>query len=328
MGTLGPSIELRIVVTSTRPRRLGPVVADWVRNHAPTDGFAVEVIDLADLALPLLDEPEMPSTGIYRHGHTLRWKAIVGGADAIVIETMADLAEAQAALRACMAACDLPVGVSFSFDSGKDKNRTMMGVTPAQAWKMAHENGASFIGANCGIGIDAYVKIARELAACGSALPLWIKGNAGRPEMEADGSVHYRAGPEVFAQGGRRGLRFAAVHVVVVGVALAVAAGKVHAPALVVAALRFLALVALVGWRRGDGLRRRQYGAGRAGGEGAGVPRLVPFQQRVFLQGLVDFGVEFQRGQLQEPDRLLQLRRQRQMLGNPELKSLPHVLVF
>ncbi len=84
MGTLGPSIELRIVVTSTRPRRLGPVVADWVRNHAPTDGFAVEVIDLADLALPLLDEPEMPSTGIYRHGHTLRWKAIVDGADAIV----------------------------------------------------------------------------------------------------------------------------------------------------------------------------------------------------------------------------------------------------
>jgi methionine synthase I (cobalamin-dependent) len=123
-----------------------------------------------------------------------------GGADAIVIETMADLAEAQAALRACLAACDLPVGVSFSFDAGKEKNRTMMGVTPAQAWKAAHEGGASFVGANCGIGIDAYVRIARELAACGSALPLWIKGNAGRPEMEADGSVHYRAGPEVFAQ--------------------------------------------------------------------------------------------------------------------------------
>ena len=44
------------------------------------------------------------------------------------------------------------------------------------------------------------MKIARELAACGTELPLWIKGNAGRPEMDADGSVHYRAGPEVFAQ--------------------------------------------------------------------------------------------------------------------------------
>ena len=58
-------IELRIVVTSTRPHRLGPVVADWVRNHAPTGRFAVEVLDLAELNLPLLDEPEMASTGIY-----------------------------------------------------------------------------------------------------------------------------------------------------------------------------------------------------------------------------------------------------------------------
>jgi methionine synthase I (cobalamin-dependent) len=123
-----------------------------------------------------------------------------GGADAIIIETMADLAEAQAALRACLSSCDLPIGVSFTFDSGKEKNRTMMGVTPAQAWQMARISGASFIGANCGVGIDAYVKIAHDYAACGSELPIWIKGNAGRPEMEADGSVHYRAGPEDFSR--------------------------------------------------------------------------------------------------------------------------------
>ncbi|MCX7176191.1 MAG: homocysteine S-methyltransferase family protein [Proteobacteria bacterium] len=123
-----------------------------------------------------------------------------GGADAIVIETMADLEEARAALRACLRACSLPVGVSFTFDSGKDKNRTMMGVSPAQAWKAAKEGGASFVGANCGIGIDAYVKVAQELAQCGDDLPLWIKGNAGRPKMAADGSTYYTAGPEDFAR--------------------------------------------------------------------------------------------------------------------------------
>ncbi|MBI4986853.1 MAG: homocysteine S-methyltransferase family protein [Rhodocyclales bacterium] len=123
-----------------------------------------------------------------------------GGADAIVIETMADLEEAKAALRACLAACDLPVGVSFTFDSGKDKNRTMMGVTTAQAWQAARDGGASFVGANCGIGIDAYIKVARELAQNGAELPLWIKGNAGRPEMAADGSTHYKAGPEDFSR--------------------------------------------------------------------------------------------------------------------------------
>ena len=123
-----------------------------------------------------------------------------GGADAIVIETMADLEEAKAALSACLRACDLPVGVSFTFDSGKEKNRTMMGVTPAQAWRAAHEGGASFVGANCGIGIDTYVKVARELAQCGTDLPLWIKGNAGLPKMAADGSTHYTAGPEDFSR--------------------------------------------------------------------------------------------------------------------------------
>jgi methionine synthase I (cobalamin-dependent) len=123
-----------------------------------------------------------------------------GGVDAIVIETMSDLAEAEIALRACRAACDLPVGVSFTFDSGKEKNRTMMGVTTAQAWKLACDGGASFVGANCGIGIDAYIKVASEMAACGSELPLWIKGNAGRPEMDADGKTHYRALPEDFSR--------------------------------------------------------------------------------------------------------------------------------
>jgi len=123
-----------------------------------------------------------------------------GGADAIVIETMSDLAEAQAALRACIATCDLPVGVSFTFDSGKEKNRTMMGVTPAQAWKLARDGGASFVGANCGVGIDTYVKVASEFAACGDELPIWIKGNAGRPEMDAEGVTHYRAGPDDFSR--------------------------------------------------------------------------------------------------------------------------------
>ncbi len=77
-------VELGIVVGSTRPRRLGPVVADWLRNQVPRDGFAVRVVDLAELALPLLDEPEMPSSGVYHHEHTRRWAELVGSLDAIV----------------------------------------------------------------------------------------------------------------------------------------------------------------------------------------------------------------------------------------------------
>ncbi len=80
-------IELRIVVASTRPGRFGPVVADWVRNQVPPEVFAVELVDLAEVALPLLDEPEIAATGIYAHDHTRRWQAIVEGAEAIVVVT-------------------------------------------------------------------------------------------------------------------------------------------------------------------------------------------------------------------------------------------------
>jgi hypothetical protein len=50
------------------------------------------------------------------------------------------------------------------------------------------------------------------------------------------------------------------------------------------------------------------------------------FQQRVFLQQAVDLGVELERRELQQPDRLLQLRRQREVLGELELEGLFHRL--
>lgn len=122
-----------------------------------------------------------------------------GGVDAIVIETQADVKEAGAALRACLRATSLPVGVSFTFDSGKDKTRTMMGVTVSAAHELARSEGASFVGANCGVGIESYVNVARLFAECGDELPIWIKGNAGAPELGPDGKPTYRATPEVFA---------------------------------------------------------------------------------------------------------------------------------
>jgi hypothetical protein len=99
---------------------------------------------------------------------------------------------------------------------------------------------------------------------------------------------HRHLRPEVLAQGDRRGLRLAAVHVVIVGIALAMAAGKVHAPAFVVAALRFLALVAF-GCR--NGLRCCHGIARRSQAEQRRLTRIVAFQQGIFLQGLVDFRV-------------------------------------
>ena len=95
------------------------------------------------------------------------------GADAIVVETMADLAEAELALEAAKET-GLPVVACMVFDSGKQRDRTMLGVTPVQAATELTRFGADVIGANCGNGIEDYIPICASLAAS-TTLPIWIK---------------------------------------------------------------------------------------------------------------------------------------------------------
>jgi len=76
---------LQVVIGSTRPGRVGPAVAAWVQDEARGQGsFDVELIDLADVALPLLDEPNPPRMGQYIHDHTKAWSAVVARANAFV----------------------------------------------------------------------------------------------------------------------------------------------------------------------------------------------------------------------------------------------------
>ena len=119
-----------------------------------------------------------------------------GGAHAIVIETMGDLAEATLAVDACRPT-GLPIVACMCFDSGAERDRTMMGVTPEQAARGLSEAGADVVGANCGQGIDGFFTISRRLmAACD--LPVWIKANAGIPKV-IDGDIIYETAPEQFA---------------------------------------------------------------------------------------------------------------------------------
>jgi methionine synthase I (cobalamin-dependent) len=118
------------------------------------------------------------------------------GADALLLETMSDVDEARLALTAALPT-GLPVIVSFAFDSGKNKDRTMMGATPEMAAREMELAGASAIGANCGAGIERFLPVCQRLkAAC--SLPVWIKANAGLPEMQG-GAITYSTSADFFA---------------------------------------------------------------------------------------------------------------------------------
>jgi len=117
----------------------------------------------------------------------------VAGVDGFAVETMSDLAEAKVALVA-LGATGLPVVVSLVFDSGKERDRTMTGVTPENAAQELTTAGADVIGANCGRGIAGYISVCQRLHAS-TERPIWIKPNAGLPEM-FEGKVVYKTTPE------------------------------------------------------------------------------------------------------------------------------------
>jgi len=78
--------RLQIVIASTRPGRVGQPVADWFTARAEAHGaFELEVVDLAELALPLLDEPHHPRLRRYVNPHTKAWSERVDAADAFVL---------------------------------------------------------------------------------------------------------------------------------------------------------------------------------------------------------------------------------------------------
>jgi methionine synthase I (cobalamin-dependent) len=118
------------------------------------------------------------------------------GVHGLVVETMSDLAEAMIAVRAAKST-GLPVVASMVFDSGKNKDRTMMGQTVEQCAVALADAGADVVGANCGRGIAGYLALCQRLAQA-AALPVWIKPNAGLPEF-VDGKLIYQTTPDEFA---------------------------------------------------------------------------------------------------------------------------------
>lgn len=76
---------LQIVIASTRPDRIGLPIGEWIADRARShDGFDVELVDLAEVGLPLFDEPHHPRLGRYEHDHTKAWSDTVSRADAFV----------------------------------------------------------------------------------------------------------------------------------------------------------------------------------------------------------------------------------------------------
>jgi len=123
-----------------------------------------------------------------------------GGVDFFHIETMSDLEEAAAAVEGVRSVSGLAVALTMSFDAGNAQRglRSMMGVPPKALVEKANELELFAVGANCGLGLDGYQPLVRDLIESAPTGLVIVKLNAGRPKVEGGRTV-YEASPASMA---------------------------------------------------------------------------------------------------------------------------------
>ena len=121
--------------------------------------------------------------------------ADAAGADLFIIETMADLAEAKAAVLAAKECSDLPIFCTMTFD---EDGRTFLGTTPEVAAKTLSSLGASVVGINCSLGPKDVAPLIRRMLPW-SSVPVMAQANAGLPHVE-DGVTLYDIKPQEYCE--------------------------------------------------------------------------------------------------------------------------------
>lgn len=80
--------KLKIISSTVRPGRKGPTIAKWIAEAAQKHGsFDAEVLDLGEIALPLMNEAVHPIMRQYEHEHSKQWSAKIDEADAFIFVT-------------------------------------------------------------------------------------------------------------------------------------------------------------------------------------------------------------------------------------------------
>jgi 5-methyltetrahydrofolate--homocysteine methyltransferase len=185
---------------TARAAELNRAAAQVARAAAGDAGWVLgDVGPFGDFLEPVGDV----SADELREAFGLQIAALIeGGADAILVETMSDPAEAVVGVEAAKA-CNpaIPVIATYAFQqTSAGEFRTMMGTRVEDAVRAATAAGADIVGANCGtaLSLDDYVVLAGQLvAAAGDAIVI-VQPNAGSPTIE-DGRTVYHATPDEMA---------------------------------------------------------------------------------------------------------------------------------
>jgi len=185
---------------ATRVTELNRAAAQVARAGTGENGWVLgDVGPFGDFLEPLGDTTADDLRAAFRDQIAA---LIVGGADAILVETMVDPAEAIVGVEAAKScSADVPVIVTYAFQkSAPGEFRTIMGTTVTEAVQRATAAGADIVGTNCGtsLTLEDYVELGRQLVAAAGKTPVIVQPNAGSPRLENDCAI-YDATPEQMA---------------------------------------------------------------------------------------------------------------------------------
>lgn len=81
-------VTIKVITGSSRPERFNIQPAEWIQAIASMNkDVDSELLDLAEIKLPFLDEPSAPARRTYTKEHTKRWSAQIEGADGFIFVT-------------------------------------------------------------------------------------------------------------------------------------------------------------------------------------------------------------------------------------------------
>ena len=77
--------KIGIIIGSTRPNRISMSIATWLQTAMDQSDLQIDLIDLADIQLPFLDEVAQPSDGHYALAHKKAWSQLIQSYDGFVL---------------------------------------------------------------------------------------------------------------------------------------------------------------------------------------------------------------------------------------------------
>jgi len=117
-------------------------------------------------------------------------KFLAGGEiDFFIIETIFDLNEILAAIKAIRRVSDLPIFSTMTFQKKPSGFFTLMGNKPGESMNRLKEAGASVVGANCSLDSETMVELAKIIRDSVDG-PVMIQPNAGAPKNVGDNVVY------------------------------------------------------------------------------------------------------------------------------------------